>query len=129
MKNKIYDIIKERKNMTGYKPQPGYILVKRIETEEKSDGLVFVDDKEKPNAKIGEVIELPVFQELDPFEKERTNLTIQDHFNNSVFKSLNIGDIIVYKKYVDFNFTENGEEYVFIKLEDIIAIKEEDEKN
>jgi co-chaperonin GroES (HSP10) len=114
---------------TGYKPQPGYILIKKIETEEKSDGLVFVDDKEKPNAKIGEVIELPVFQELDPFEKERTNLTIQDHFNNSVFKSLNIGDIIVYKKYVDFNFTENGEEYVFIKLEDIIAIKEEDEKN
>lgn len=127
MKIKIYDIIKERKNMTGYKPQPGYILIKRIETEEKSDGLVFVDDKEKPNAKIGKVIEISDYIKLSDNERKVLSITIRDHLNGAILKSLKVGDIIVYKKYVDFNFTENGEEYVFIKLEDIIAIKESNE--
>jgi co-chaperonin GroES (HSP10) len=99
---------------TGYKPQPGYILIKKIETEEKSDGLVFVDDKEKPNAKIGEVVEVG-----GPYNHEH-----EPQFIISPPIALQPGVKVVYKKYVDFNFTENGEEYVFIKLEDIIAIKE-----
>jgi co-chaperonin GroES (HSP10) len=124
MKNKIYDIIKERKNMTGYKPQPGYILVKRIETEEKSDGLVFVDDKEKPNAKIGEVIDIGREIKSMLEASRQFTITTQDLKDKATQQILKIGDTVVYKKYVDFNFTENGEEYVFIKFEDVIAIKE-----
>ena len=110
--------------MTGYKPLPGYILIKKIETEEKSDGLVFVDDKEKPNAKIGEVIDISSGGEISPEAYEKLTLTVQDVRDSKILEAIKIGSRIIYKKYVDFNFTENGEEYVFIKLEDIIAIRE-----
>lgn len=111
--------------MTGYKPQPGYILIKKLETGDKSDGLIFVDDKEKPNAKIGKVVEISDGNVITDYDIDSLQLTTQDVKNSYIAKVLKKDDIVVYKKYVDFSFMENGEEYVFIKFEDIIAIKED----
>ena len=37
---------------TGYKPFSGYVLVEKIEADEQGNGLIYVDDKDKPNAKL-----------------------------------------------------------------------------
>uniref|UniRef100_A0A7C4YDR2 Co-chaperonin GroES n=1 Tax=candidate division WOR-3 bacterium TaxID=2052148 RepID=A0A7C4YDR2_UNCW3 len=89
--------------MVKVKPVGRRVLVKRLEEEEKKVGGIYIPDTAKEKPQMGEVIEVADVKEKDdplPVKK---------------------GDKIIFGKYAGSEVTVEGEEYLILNEDDILA--------
>lgn len=92
-------------------PISDHIVVKPVSAEEKSaSGIIIPDTVSKERPERGEVISVGPGRQLD---------------NGSVSRmDVKSGQIVLFKKYAPDEVKINGEEFLIIKMEDVMAIVE-----
>ncbi len=93
------------------KPLNDRILVKRLEAEERTKGGIVLPDTAKEKPKEGEVVEVGAGR-LDE-KGERKPLQLKK------------GDRIIFESYAGTEIKIEGEEYLIMKEDDVLAIIEE----
>jgi chaperonin GroES len=92
------------------KPTAGYALIEPVELEKKTaSGLVLPDSHDEKSQK-GKVIAIGGPQMTDAGRK--------------ILPEFKIGDTVIYKKWGgdEFKFGISGQELIFVKFEDVLAI-------
>ena len=92
------------------KPLDNRVLVRRLAAEEKLKGGIFLPDTAKKKQEQAEVIALGEGK--------------KDKNGNLIPMPVEIGDIILMEKYSGQEVTLDGEEFVILRADDIIAIVE-----
>lgn len=101
---------KNLNSLPKLKPMPGYVLIEPVQLEKKTaTGIVLPDTHDEKSQK-GKIIALGGAHITDNGRKIEPN-----------FK---IGDTVIYKKWGgdEVKFGVSGQEYIFVKFEDILAI-------
>ncbi len=104
-------MIKETKNsMSNIKPMAGYVLVRPVEQEKKTATGIILPDTHDEKSQKGKVIALG-----------KTLLTENGVKIEPEFK---VNDVVIYKKWGgdEVKFGISGEELIFVKFGDILAI-------
>ncbi len=96
--------------MAKIKPIGEKILVKRLEPDEKTAGGIVLPDTAKEKPKEGKVIALGSGKTLDSGEK--------------VEFQVKIGDRVIFASYAGSEVTVDGEEYILMSEDDILAVIE-----
>lgn len=97
------------------KPTRGWALIEPLEVEEVSSGGVYMPDRVKerpPRGKVLAVGEIPIHQHPYPTPV---------HDDSPPCK---VGDIVIFKRFVDNKVKEGDKEYLLVPFEDILAIVE-----
>ncbi len=94
--------------MTTIKPLGDRVLVKRLEAEETTAGGIVLPDTAKEKPKQGKVIALGVGKKLD--SGETAPLQVKK------------GDTVLFGSFAGTEVTVDGEEYLLIAEDDILAI-------
>jgi len=94
--------------MAKIKPIGGKVLVKRLEADEKTAGGIVLPDTAKEKPKEGKVIALGEGKTLDSGE----------HCEFEV----KVGDRVIFASYSGNEVTVDGEEYLLMSEEDILAV-------
>ena len=84
------------------------ILIKPLEAEEKTKGGIVLPDTAKEKPQEGKVVAAGKGRTLDSGKVEALEVKV--------------GDIVLYGKYSGTEITKDGDEYLFVKEEDILAI-------
>ena len=110
--NFFYPMSKTKNNdsLPKLKPMPGYVLIEPVQLEKKtSTGIVLPDTHDEKSQK-GKVIAIGGPQINDSGKK--------------IIPEFKIGDVVIYKKWGgdEVKFGISGQEYIFVKFEDILAI-------
>lgn len=84
------------------------ILIKPLEAEEKTKGGILIPDTAKEKPQEGKVAAVGKGRVLESGKVEPIEVKV--------------GDIVLYGKYSGTEITKEGEEYLFVKEEDILAI-------
>ena len=91
------------------KPLGDRVLLKILENEEKTKGGIFLPDTAKEKPQEGKVIEVGEGKILDDGTRQKPQVTK--------------GDIVLFGKYSGTEVsTKDGEDYLIVKEEDILAI-------
>jgi len=93
------------------KPLADRVLVKPLEAEEKSKGGIIIPDTAKEKPQEGKVVE------VGPGRR--------DDKGGLVKLEVKVGDKVLYGKYSGTEVSIEGEEYLILREEDILAIIEE----
>jgi chaperonin GroES len=100
---------KVKKDMVSYQPTAGYVLVQQLEAQTKTDSGIYLPDNAKDKPQTGKVLEVGPEVVTD---------------SGSIQKPpVKKGDSIIFKKWGGNEVTFSGEEYLFVKFEDILAIE------
>ena len=94
-------------------PLYDYVLVKRIEEEEKTPGGIVLPDTAKEKPQIGEVIAVG--------QGKRNTKT-----GELIPLTVKVGDKVVFGKYAGTEIKIDGEEYSIMKESEILAIVKEE---
>lgn len=94
--------------MAKIRPLGDRILVKRLEAEGKSAGGIFLPDSAKEKPQQGKVIALGEGKLLESGERAAYQVKV--------------GNTIVFSSYVGTEVTVEGEEYLLMSEEDVLAI-------
>jgi len=92
------------------KPLGNRVLVKAIEEEERTKGGIVLPDTAKEKPQKGEVIA------VGPGKV--------DDEGNTVPMSVKVGDRVIFAKYGGTEIKDDGEEYLIMKEDDILAVIE-----
>ncbi len=92
------------------KPLGEHVLVKPLSKEEKTEGGIFLPDTAKEKPQEGEVVAVGSGRILDN--------------GNRVTPEVKVGDKVIYAKYGGTEFKVGDEEYLIMRENDILAIKE-----
>ena len=92
------------------KPLGDRVLVKPSEEKEKTKGGIYLPDTAKEKPQEGEVVAVGEGRKVDD--------------GKLIPLSVKVGDKVLYGKYSGTEITVNGEEYLIIREEDILAIVE-----
>lgn len=92
----------------SFKPLNDRVLVKRLESEEKTAGGLFIPDTAKEKPSRGEVIA------AGPGKS--------DDSGKRVPMSVKAGDIVLFNKYAGTEIKLDGEEHLVMREDDILAI-------
>ncbi|MFH1478457.1 MAG: co-chaperone GroES [Candidatus Omnitrophota bacterium] len=84
------------------------VLIKRLEAEEKTKGGILLPDSAKEKPQKGEVIAIGKGKVLESGKVEPLEVKK--------------GDKVLFGKYAGNELTDNGEDYLILKEEDILAI-------
>jgi chaperonin GroES len=84
------------------------ILIKPLEAEEKTKGGIVLPDTAKEKPQEGKVVAVGKGRVLESGKVEPIEVKV--------------GDIVLYGKYSGTEITKDGDEYLFVKEEDILAI-------
>ena len=84
------------------------ILIKPLEAEDKTKGGILLPDTAKEKPQEGKVVAVGKGKTLESGKVEPLEVKV--------------GDIVLYGKYSGTEITKEGEEYLFVKEEDILAI-------
>jgi chaperonin GroES len=84
------------------------ILIKPLEAEEKTKGGILLPDTAKEKPQEGKVVAVGKGKVLESGKVEPLEVKV--------------GDIVLYGKYSGTEITKDGDEYLFVKEEDILAI-------
>jgi len=84
------------------------ILIKPLEAEDKTKGGILLPDTAKEKPQEGKVVAVGKGRTLESGKVEPLEVKV--------------GDIVLYGKYSGTEITKEGEEYLFVKEEDILAI-------
>ena len=96
--------------MAKIKPLGEKILVKRLEAEEKTAGGIVLPDTAKEKPKQGKVIALGDGKLLDSGERAKFQVKV--------------ADTVIFTSYAGTEVTIDGEEYMLMSEDDILAIIE-----
>jgi chaperonin GroES len=102
--------IKNNDSLPKLKPMPGYALIEPVELEKTTAAGIVLPDTHDEKSQKGKVIALGGPQTTDSGRK--------------ITPEFKIGDTIIYKKWGgdEVKFGVSGQEYIFVKFEDILAI-------
>ena len=92
----------------SFKPLNDRVLVKRLESEEKTAGGLFIPDTAKEKPSRGEVVA------VGPGKR--------DDCGKRVPMSVKAGDIVLFNKYAGTEIKLDGEEHLVMREDDILAI-------
>jgi len=95
-------------NVASVKPLGDRILVKVQEAEDKTTGGIFLPDSAQEKPQVGEVTQVGS-------GKRNDNGTIQAI-------DLQVGDKVLYSKYAGNELKLNGEEFILLREQDILAV-------
>jgi chaperonin GroES len=95
---------------TKLRPLGDRVLARRLEADEKMKGGIILPDSAKKKQETAEVLA------LGTGKKDKSGVMIPF--------SVNVGDKILVDKYAGQEVTIDGEEYVIVRSEDIIAVVE-----
>jgi len=84
------------------------ILIKPLEAEDKTKGGILLPDTAKEKPQEGKVVAVGKGKTLESGKVEALEVKV--------------GDIVLYGKYSGTEINKDGEEYLFVKEEDILAI-------
>ena len=84
------------------KPINDYIVLKVDETKRKIKDIILIENNEKKKSNVGVVVAVSTFS------------------NKEI--SINIGDKIIYRDYAVTEYIDNGEKFLLVQLEDVLAI-------
>jgi chaperonin GroES len=90
------------------KPTAGHILVEPVEAEKKTASGIYLPDSSEEKPMKGKVLAIGPDEITDSGTKKKS--------------PVKVGDYIVYKKWGGSEVKINGQEYLFAKFEDILAI-------
>ena len=91
-----------------FKPLNDRVLVKRLESEEKTAGGLYIPDTAKEKPSKGEVVAVGPGKPLD---------------NGSVrAPSLKVGDKVIYGQYAGSTYKADGVEYKVLREDDVLAV-------
>ena len=96
--------------MANIKPIGDRVLVKRLEAEDETEGGIVLPDTAKEKPKEGEVIALGEGKQLD--SGEMTDFQVEE------------GDKVIFSSFAGTEVTVEGEEYLLMSEDDILAIYE-----
>lgn len=96
--------------MAKIKPIGDRVLVKRVEAEDQTEGGIVLPDTAKEKPKEGKVIALGEGKQLD--SGERTEFQVK------------VGDRVIFSSFAGTEVTVEGEEYLLMSEDDILAICE-----
>ena len=96
--------------MMKLKPLGDRVIVKPLESEEKTKGGIVIPDTAKEKPQEGEVV--AVGEGKKNKEGKSSGLTVK------------VGNKVLYGKYAGTEITVEGEEYLILREEDILAIVE-----
>jgi len=97
--------------MANFRPLYDRILVKRIESEQKSAGGLFIPETAKEKPQQAEVIAVGTGRVTD--KNETIDLTVK------------VGDRVLFGKYAGDEIKLDGEEHIILRESDILAIVEQ----
>ena len=100
--------------MSKIRPARGYVLVEPLEVEEISSGGVVLPERAKELPQKGKVLVVG-----DEYIEISTG-TYEGEYNTGL-KPCKVGDIVIFKRFVDNRIKEEGKELLLVKFEDIIA--------
>ena len=86
----------------GIKPIGTRVVIKRSEAEEKTQGGILLSSQAKEKPQIAEILAVGPGTKDEPME-------------------LSVGDKVIFAKYVGTEVKYQGEEYIIMKQEDILA--------
>lgn len=84
------------------KPINEYIVLKVDETKRKIKDIILIENNEKKKSNVGVVVAVSSFSNKDI--------------------SINIGDKIIYRDYAVTEYIDNGEKFLLVQLEDVLAV-------
>lgn len=84
------------------KPINDYIVLKVDETKRKIKDIILIENNEKKKSNVGVVVAVSSFSNKDI--------------------SINIGDKIIYRDYAVTEYIDNGEKFLLVQLEDVLAV-------
>ncbi len=90
------------------RPLGTHVIVRRLENEEKTAGGIIIPDTAKEKSQRGEVIAVGNGRQLK--DGRRVPLDVRE------------GDRILFSKYAGEEFKINGNEYVILEEDDVLAI-------
>ncbi len=96
--------------MANVKPIGEKILVKRLEADDTTPGGIVLPDTAKEKPKEGEIIALGEGKQLD--SGERADFQVKE------------GDRVIFSSYAGTEVTVEGEEYLLMSEDDILAVIE-----
>jgi chaperonin GroES len=96
--------------MANIKPIGEKILVKRLEADDTTPGGIVLPDTAKEKPKEGEIIALGEGKQLD--SGERAEFQVEE------------GDRVIFSSYAGTEVTVEGEEYLLMSEDDILAVIE-----
>ncbi|MCD6416783.1 MAG: co-chaperone GroES [Planctomycetes bacterium] len=96
--------------MPNVKPLGDRVLIERLEAEEKTAGGIVLPDTAKEKPKQGKVIALGQGKELDSGEKAPFQVSV--------------GDTVLFGSFAGTEVTLDGEKYLLMSEDDILAIIE-----
>ena len=111
------------------KPLPGYCLIQPIEDEGKSAGGLYLPDSSKDKPMKGKIVEISPIG-FSPTDKLISLIGIVpkeispgDILMNE-YSKLQIGTIVIYKKWTNQEVTHEGKEYLLVAFSELLAIVE-----
>ena len=96
--------------MANFRPLYDRVLVKRVESEEKSSGGLFIPESAKEKPHQAEVIAVGTGRLTD--KNETIELTVK------------VGDRVLFGKYAGDEIKLDGEDHIILRESDILAIVE-----
>lgn len=92
------------------RPTRGYCLIEPLDVEEKSAGGVYMPERAQDLPTRGKILAVGLPQLLQDGQMLKTEF--------------GIGDVVIYKKFVDNKVKREGKEYLLVPFADILAIEE-----
>lgn len=102
---------KKQKELTqaDFNPAAGYILVEQLEAHKKTESGIYLPDSAKDKPQTGKVLAVGADE-----------ITEKGTTRHSPTK---VGDLIIFKKWGGNEVTFGSKEYLFVKFEDVLAVK------
>lgn len=98
--------------MAGITPLPGYVLIKPIEDDDKTETGLYLSEQSKDKPQRGEVIKISGY------------IDFGDHYGETLGDDCQVGNKVYFKKWGTEDIKYKGESYVLVKYQDLLAIYE-----
>lgn len=101
-------------------PARGCVLIEPLKAEETSAGGVYLPDRVKDMPQKGKVLAIPGWDNISvsQFNLNRFHDWLKDN------PPCKVGDIVIFKRFVDNRIKEEGKELLLVRFEDILAMIE-----
>lgn len=98
-----------KKTKLNLKPSSGYLLIEPVEKETKTASGIYLPDSVEEKPQKGKVLAVGADEITDSGAKKSS--------------PAKVGDIVIYKKWGGNEVKIGGQEYLFAKFEDVLAIE------
>ena len=90
------------------KPTAGYVLIEPVEATKKTDSGIYLPETSEEKPQKGKVLAVGADEMTDSGKTKKS--------------PVKVGDIVIYKKWGGSEVKVDGQEYLFSKFEDVLAV-------